>query len=216
MSCKTPLILLVLLFVTKCASECGIKVPIRPVLDKGLREIEPIPMHIALFIDPSLRQWTQEERQTSMIAGVHHYIFPIGTSLAKNIEETTQKVFNEVTVLNELPGLEKVEANAYDAVLTVQLVESTLELIVEDSVCQAIGKHHLSIRATFSDKQFNTLFDENLTVEGKHLDIVDFETEGGWWKTAGPKYGPAVEDSIEKVVSNLAQKLLASGKQIEN
>lgn len=209
------MIILVLLFVTGCAGEPGIKVPIRPALDKNLREIQPVPLHIGLFIEPSLRQWTQEERQTSMIAGIHHYVFPIGAPLSKNIEEMTRKVFNKVTILNELPGREKVEADAYDAVLTAQLLESKLELIVEDSVWRAIGKHHLSIRATFSNKYFNTIFDENLTVEGKHLDVIDFETEGGWWKTAGPKYGPAVEDSIEKVVFNLAQKLLASVKQIE-
>lgn len=47
------------------------------------------------------------------------------------------------------------------------------------------------------------------------LDLIDFETEGGWWKTAGPKYGPAVEDSIEKIVFKLAQRLIASREQME-
>lgn len=216
MGSKTVFVVLILLSVTGCAYERGIKVPIRPALDKCLREIQPIPVHLGLYLEPSLRQWTQEEQQTSMIVGIHHYVFSIGEPLAKNIEEMASKVCNKVTILNELPDREKVEADALDAVLIVQFVESKLELIVEDSVWRAIGKHHLSIQATFSDKYFNKIFDEKLTVDGKHLDVIDFETEGGWWKTAGPKYGPAVEDSIEKVVFLLAQKLLVSGKQIGN
>jgi len=213
---KVSLIILLLLLLAGCANEQGIKVPIRPALDKGLRDMQPIPVHTGLFIEPSLRQWTQEEWQTSMIVGIHHYLFPIGEPLAKNIEEMTRKVFSEVTILNELPSHETVRKEELDAVLTIQLMESQLALIVEDSVWRAIGKHDLSIQATFLDKHFMKIFDEKLTVEGKHLDVIDFETEGGWWRTSGPKYGPAVEDSIEKIVFQLAQKLLASDKQIGN
>ncbi len=216
MNKKASLFLLLLLFVAGCANEHGIKVPIRPALDKGLRDMQPIPAHIGLFIEPSLRRWTQEEWQTNMIVGKHHYIFSIGEPLAKNIEEMTRKVFNKVTILNELPHHETIEKDKLDAVLTVQSIESKLELIVEDSVWRAIGKHDLSIQAIFLDKHFIKIFDEKLTVEGKHLDVIDFETEGGWWRTSGPKYGPAVEDSIEKIVFQLAQRLLASGKQTGN
>lgn len=216
MNKKAALITLLFLFVVGCANEHGIKVPIRPDLDKGLRGIQPIPAHIGLFIEPSLRQWTQEEWQTNMIVGKHHYIFSLGEPLAKSIEEITQKVFSKVTILNELPHHETIEKDKLDAVLTVQLMESRLELIVEDSVWRAIGKHDLSIQAAFLDKHFMKIFDEKLTVEGKHLDVIDFETEGGWWRTAGPKYGPAVEDSIEKITFQLAQKLLAAGKQAGN
>lgn len=216
MNKKTALITLLFLFVVGCANEHGIKVPIRPDLDKGLRGIQPIPAHIGLFIEPSLRQWTQEEWQTNMIVGKHHYIFSLGEPLAKSIEEITQKVFSKVTILNELPRHETIEKDKLDAVLTVQLMESRLELIVEDSVWRAIGKHDLSIQAAFLDKHFMKIFDEKLTVEGKHLDVIDFETEGGWWRTSGPKYGPAVEDSIEKITFQLAQKLLAAGKQAGN
>ena len=52
----------------------------------------------------------------------------------------------------------------------------------------------------------NKIFEDGLSVEGKNLDLIDFETEGGWWKISGPKYGPAVEDSIEKLVFKLAQR----------
>ncbi len=38
--------------------------------------------------------------------------------------------------------------------------------------------------------------------------------KGGWWKISGPKYGPAVEDSIEKIVFKLAQRLIESEGQI--
>lgn len=124
-------------------------------------------------------------------------------------------VFSKVAILNELPSRELIEKIGLEAVLIARLKESKLDLIVEDSVWRAIGKHYLSIRASLLDKNLNTLFEDELVAEGKNLDLIDFETEGGWWKTAGPKYGPAVEDPIEKIVFKLAQRLIASGEQME-
>ena len=206
---KIALFTLLFLFVVGCANSRGMKVPIVPTLDKQLKEMQQIPLHAGLFIDPSLYHFTQEEWQTDMIAGIHHYVFPIGAPLAKNIEEMTKIVFNKVTILNELPNREIIEKTGLDVILMVQLKASRLELIVEESVWRAIGKHYLSIHASFLDKNLNKIFEEELAVEGKNLDLIDFETEGGWWKTSGPKYGPAVEDSIEKLVFKLAQRLIA-------
>lgn len=204
------LLLFVNIFVVGCVNGHGIKVTIAPSLDKRIKEMQPLPHHVGLFIEPSLRHFSQEEWQTSMIAGIHHYVFPIGAPLSKNIEEMTKRVFNKVTILDELPSKEVAEKAELDNILMVQLKASKLELIVEESVWRAIGKHYLSIQVSFLDKNLNKIFEDELSVEGKNLDLIDFETEGGWWKISGPKYGPAVEDSIEKIVFELAQRLIAS------
>ena len=213
---KKTVFILMFLFVVGCANGRGMKVTIKPTLDKRLEEIQPIPLHVGLFIEPSLRHFSQEEWQTSRFVGIHHYVFPVGEPLAKNIEEMTKRVFSKVTILDELPSKEAMEKVGLDAVLTSQLKSSRLELIDEESVVQAIGKHYLSIQVSFLDKNLNKIFDDELTTEGKHLDLIDYQTEGGWWKVAGPRYGPAVEDSIEKIVYKLAQKLITSSEQILN
>lgn len=87
-------------------------------------------------------------------------------------------------------------------------------MIVEESVWRAIGKHYLSVHVSFLDKNLNKIFEDELAVEGKNLDLIDYETEGGWWKISGPKYGSAVEDSIEKLVFKLAQGLIAFREKI--
>ena len=206
---KIALFTLLFLFVVGCANSRGMKVPIVPTLDKQLKEMQQIPLHAGLFIDPSLYHFTQEEWQTDMIAGIHHYVFPIGEPLAKNIEEMTKIVFNKVTILNKLPNQEIIEKTGLDVILMVQLKTSKLELIVEESVWRAIGKHYLSVHVSFLDKNMNKIFEDDMAVEGKNLDLIDYETEGGWWKISGPKYGPAVEDSIEKLAFRLAQRLIA-------
>ncbi|KXK32150.1 MAG: hypothetical protein UZ01_00611 [Candidatus Brocadia sinica] len=212
---KVIVFILMFLLVTGCANSRGKKVSIVPMLDKRYKAMQSIPCHAGLFIEPSLRHFNQEEWQTSMIVGIHHYVFPIGEPLARSIEEMTKMVFDKVTILNELPNRELIEKTGLDVVLTVQLKESELDLIVEESVWRAIGKHYLSIQASLSGKNLNKIFEDEFIAEGKNLDLIDFETEGGWWKTAGPKYGPAVEDSIEKIVFKLAQRLIASREQIE-
>ena len=62
-----------------CTNGRGMKVTIMPELDKRLKEVHSIPVHVGVFIEPSLRQLSQEERQTDMIVGIHHYVFPIRT-----------------------------------------------------------------------------------------------------------------------------------------
>lgn len=208
--------ILMFLLVMGCANGRGKKVSIVPALDKRLEEIQSIPLHAGIFIEPLLRHFSQEEWQTNMIVGIHHYVFPIGDPLARSIEEMTKIVFGKVTILNELPSRELFEKTGLEVVLAVQLKESKLDLIVEESVWRAIGKHYLSIQVSLLNKNLNKIFEDELTAEGKNLDLIDFETEGGWWKTAGPKYGPAVEDSIEKIVFKLAQRLIASREQNVN
>ncbi|HHT9136762.1 MAG TPA: hypothetical protein ACFYEK_05885 [Candidatus Wunengus sp. YC60] len=211
---KIALFTLLFLFIVGCANGRGMKVIIKPTLDKRLKEVQPIPLHVGLFIEPSLRHFSQEEWQTDLIAGIHHYVFPIGEPLAKNIEEMTKRIFNNVTILNELPNREIIEKTGLDVILTVQLKASKLELIVEESVWRAIGKHDLSVHVSLLDKNLNKIFEDELAVEGKNLDLIDYETEGGWWKISGPKYGPAVEDSIEKLVFKIAQRLIAFREKI--
>src|SRR3990170_8956362 len=82
---KIALFTLLFLFVVGCANSRGMKVPIVPTLDKQLKEMQQIPLHAGLFIDPSLYHFTQEEWQTDMIAGIHHYVFPIGRAYRKYI-----------------------------------------------------------------------------------------------------------------------------------
>jgi len=115
-----------------------------------------------------------------------------------------------------MPCREMIEKSGIETVLILKFNTSRLELIVEESVWRAIGKHYLTIQVSFLDKNLNKTFEDELAVEGKNLDLIDYETEGGWWKTSGPKYGPAVEDSIEKIVFKLAQRLIESEGQIVN
>ncbi|OHC00761.1 MAG: hypothetical protein A3G70_04540 [Planctomycetes bacterium RIFCSPLOWO2_12_FULL_39_13] len=213
---KIFLFVLVLSFVLGCTNGRGMRVTIKPTLDRRLKEVQPMSLHAGLFIEPSLRNFSQEEWQADTIAGIHHYVFQIGEPLAKSVEEMATKVFSKVTILKEMPCPETIEKSGIEKVLILKLNTSKLELIVEESVWRAIGKHYLSIQVSFLDKNLNKIFEDELAVEGKNLDLIDYETEGGWWKTSGPKYGPAVEDSIEKIVFKLAQRLIESEGQIVN
>ena len=103
----------------------------------------------------------------------------------------TKIVFNKVTILNKPPNQEIIEKTGLDAILMVQLKASKLELIVEESVWRAIGKHYLSVHVSFLDKNLNKIFEDDWLWKEKNLDLIDYETEGGWWKiSGGTKYGP--------------------------
>ena len=202
--------MLALIFIAGCATDSGIKPRIEPTLDKRINEMQPQSRHVGLLIDPALRNFKQDEYQSDAVAGYHHYVFRIGEPLAVEIEKMAKRVFTKVTLLKELPSGGIMEKTGLDNIITVSLSASRLELGVEESVWRAIGKHYLTLHVTFLDKQSRNIFDQSLSVEGKCVDVVDFETEGGWWKVAGPKYGPAVEDAIEKIVFDLAQQLSAA------
>ena len=202
--------MLALFFIAGCATSSGIKLRIEPTLDKRINEMQPLSRHVGLLIDPALRNFKQDEYQSDAVAGYHHYVFRIGEPLAVEIEKMAKRVFTKVTPLNELPSGDVMEKTGLDNIITVSLSTSRLELGVEESVWRAIGKHYLTLHVSFLDKQSRNIFDRSLSVEGKSVDVVDFETEGGWWKVSGPKYGPAVEDAIEKIVFDLAQQLSAA------
>ncbi len=207
---KIRFCMLALIFIAGCATDSGIKPRIEPTLDKRINEMQPLSRHVGLLIDPALRNFKQDEYQSDAVAGYHHYVFRIGEPLAVEIEKMAKRVFTKVTLLKELPSGGIMEKTGLDNIITVSLSASRLELGVEESVWRAIGKHYLTLHVTFLDKQSRNIFDQSLSVEGKCVDVVDFETEGGWWKVAGPKYGPAVEDAIEKIVFDLAQQLSAA------
>jgi hypothetical protein len=78
---KVIMSVLIITFIMGCTN--GMKVIIKPALDKRLKEKQPIPLHIGLFIELSLRHFSQEEWQNNMIAGIHYYVFPVGEPLAK-------------------------------------------------------------------------------------------------------------------------------------
>ncbi len=206
---KIRFCMLTLFFVAGCATDRGIKPRIEPTLDKRISEMQPLSRHVGLLIDPALRGFKQDEYQSDAVAGQHHYVFQIGEPLAVEIEKMAKRVFTKVTLINALPSGDVIEKAGLDNIITVSLSTSRLELGVEESIWHAIGKHYLTLHMTFLDKQSHNIFDQSLSVEGKCVDVVDFETEGGWWKVAGPKYGPAVEDAIEKIVYDLAQQLSA-------
>lgn len=136
--------------------------------------------------------------------------------MARNLEEAVKRIFGKVIVLHKLPNDEAIGKMGLDALLTVRLDSSKLELLVEESVWRAIGKHYLSVCVSLSDRNLHILFEDRFVAEGKSLDLIDFETEGGWWKTAGPKYGPAVENSIEHITSQLAESLSFFGTKMVN
>ena len=75
---KAILFVLMFFFVVGCTNGSGKKVTIKPTLDKRLKEMQLLPLHAGLFIEPSLRCFSQEEWQTSRLVGIHHYGFPIG------------------------------------------------------------------------------------------------------------------------------------------
>ena len=52
---KIALFTLLVLFIVGCANGRGMKVLIKPTLDRRLKEVQPIPLHVGLFIEPSLR-----------------------------------------------------------------------------------------------------------------------------------------------------------------
>ena len=49
-----------------------------------------------------------------------------------------------------------------------------------------------------------------MAVEGKGLDFVTSKVEHEWWMTTGPKFGPAVDDAVQKLIYELAQKIISS------
>ncbi|KKO18055.1 MAG: hypothetical protein DCC43_11820 [Candidatus Brocadia sp.] len=211
-SCKYAFILLIFLASSGCLSGQRPPVTISPQLDKRVRAVTPLPMSVGLYIAPHLRNYVQEAPIKQYEAGAQLYtfpdfVFPFGEPLAAKIEEMSNMLFTRVTVLDHLQNTANTPNGALDGILTVDLKSSDIELYIEQSVWRAIGRHNLSITASFFDLKQNKIWESDIAVEGKGLDFITSRVEQEWWATTGPRFGPAVEDSIQQITYELAKKI---------
>ena len=186
-----------------------------PQLDKRVYQITPLPITVGLYIEPNLRNYVQEAPLKQYEAGTPIYVFPnfvfpIGEPLSSKIEEMSRIVFKKVILIDSLQDKEYLDKEALDGILAVSLKNSDIEIYVETSVWRAIGRHNLSILSSFLDPKHNKVWESEVTVEGKGLDFVTSKVEQEWWITAGPKFGPAVDDAIQKLTYELSQKIITS------
>src|SRR3989339_465043 len=173
------------------------------------------PVAYSIYIEPTLRNYVQEVPLKQDEAGTPYYVFPnfvfpIGKTLSSKIEEMSRILFKKSIVIDSLQNKEFLNKEALDGILAISLKNSEIELHMEVSVWRAIGRHNLSITASFLDPKLNKVWDTEIAVEGKGLDFITSRVEHEWWITTGPKFGPAVDDAIEKLTYELAQKIIAS------
>jgi len=186
-----------------------------PQLDKRVYQITPLPITVGLYIEPNLRTYVQEAPLKQYEAGTPIYVFPnfvfpIGEPLSSKIEEMSKIIFKKVILIDNLQNKEYLDKEALDGILAVSLKNSDIEIYVETSVWRAIGRHNLSIVSSFLDPKHNKVWESEVAVEGKGLDFVTSKVEQEWWITAGPKFGPAVDDAIQKLTYELSQKIITS------
>ena len=203
---------ILLLFLTSigCLSGTRLDVRLSQKLDKRIYQITPLPLTVGIYIEPTLRNYVQEAPLKQDEAGTPYYVFPnfvfpIGETLSSKIEEMSRIVFKKAILIDSLQNKESL-----DGILAISLKNSEIELHMEISVWRAIGRHNLSITASFLDPKLNTVWNSEIAVEGKGLDFITSGVEQEWWITTGPKFGPAVDDAVEKLTYELAQKLIAS------
>lgn len=216
-SWKYWFILLASLVLPGCLSGQRPPVMISPHLDKRIHQITPLPINVGLYIAPRLRNYVQEAPIKQYEAGAQLYtfpnfVFPFGEPLSSKIEEMSNMLFTRVTVLDNLQPMAAAIHEALDGILTVDLKSSDIELYIEQSVWRAIGRHNLSITATFLDPKQNKIWGSDIAVEGKGLDFITSRVEQEWWATTGPRFGPAVDDSIQQITYELAKKITTSGE----
>lgn len=203
------------LLLSGCLSGKRPPVTISPQLDKRVRQISSLPITVGLYIEPGLRNYVQEAPMKQYEAGTPTYafpnfVFPIGAPLSSKIEEMSKIVFNKVIFVDNLQNKELLNKEAFDGILAVRLKNSDIEIYVEPSVGRAIGRHNLSIISSFLDQKLDKIWESEVTVEGKGLDVITSKIEQEWWMTSGPKFGMAVDESIQKITYELAQKITAS------
>lgn len=203
------------LVLSGCVSGQRPPVMMAPHLDKRVHQMTQLPLSVGLYIEPHLRNYVQDAPIKQDEAGAQLYtfpnfVFPFGEPLASKIEEMAKVIFNKVTILDNLQNTASGTNETLDGILTVGLKSSDIELSIEQSVWRAIGRHNLSIRASFLDPKLNKVWESDIAVEGKGLDVVTSRVEQEWWMTTGPKFGPAVDDSIQQVTYELAQKITTS------
>ena len=206
-----------LIILAGCLSGERPPVLISPELDKRVHQITPLPITVGLYIEPNLRNYVQEAPLKQYEAGTPIYVFPnfvfpFGEPLSSKIEEMSRIVFKNVVVIltDNLQDWEYLKKEPLDGILAVYLKKSDIELYVEISVWRAIGRHNLSITASVLDPNLNKVWESEIAVEGKGLDFITSKVEQEWWITTGPRFGPAVDDAIEKLTYELAQKLTTS------
>ena len=168
--------------------------------------MSPIAAAVGISIDPMLRNYVQKKHLTHYNVGVHTFTFPIGESLCLKITEMSQAVFEKAMVVDRIETGQK----DLDGFLHVALRKSDIDLSIEESVWRAIGRHKLSITASFFDEKLNKIWESEVTVEGKGFDFISSRIEYEWWRESGPNFAPAVDDAIQKVTYELAQRLVAS------
>lgn len=193
-----------------CLSGKRPSVKLSPKLDKRVYQITLLPATVGLYIEPYLRNYVQEAPLKQYEAGTPTYVFPnfvfpIGKPLSSKIEEMSRIIFKKVIVIDNLQNKE-----ILDGILAVSLKNSDIEIYVETSVWRAIGRHKLSVTASFLDQKLNKIWESEVAVEGKGLDFITSKVEQEWWITTGPKFGPAVDDAIQKLTYELAQKIITS------
>ncbi|MDO8141274.1 MAG: hypothetical protein Q6358_07210 [Candidatus Brocadiales bacterium] len=181
-----------------------------PKLDKRIYQITPLPFTVGIYIEPTLRNYVQEVPLKQDAAGTPYYVFPnfvfpIGENLSSKIVEMSGILFKKAILIDSLQNKE-----ALDGILAISLKNSEIELRMDTSVWRAIGRHNLSITASFLDPKLNKVWSAEVAVEGKGLDFITSKVEQEWWMTTGPKFGPAVDDAIQKLTYELAQKIIAS------
>lgn len=206
LSYKHIFLLFSFLVLAGCLSGKRPDVRLSPNLDKRLRQISPMPVAVGVYIDPMLRNYVQKEHLTHYNVGVHTFTFPIGESLFPKIEEMSLAVFERAMVVDRIEN----DQNNLDGFLTVALKKSDITLTIEESVWRAIGQHKLSITASFFGQKLNKIWESEVTVEGKGFDFISSRIEYEWWRESGPNFAPAVDDAIQKVTYELAQRLITS------
>jgi len=198
-----------------CLSGTRPHVRLSPKLDKRLYQITPLPLTVGIYIEPTLRNYVQEVPLKQDEVGTPYYVFPdfvfpIGETLSSKIEEMSRILFKKALLIDSLQNKELLNKEALDGILAISLKNSEIELHMEVSVWRAIGHHNLSITASFLDTRLNTVWNSEVAVEGKGLDFVTSKVEHEWWMTTGPKFGPAVDDAVQKLIYELAQKIISS------
>lgn len=198
-----------------CLSGARPHVRLSPKLDKRIYQITPLPLTVGIYIEPTLRNYVQEVPLKQDEAGTPYYVFPnfvfpIGETLSPKIEEMSRVLFKKAILIDSLQNKEFLNKEALDGILVISLKNSEIKLHMDVSVWRAIGRHNLSITASFLDLKLNKVWSSEVAVEGKGLDFITSPVEQEWWITTGPKFGPAVDEAIEKLTYELAKKIIAS------
>jgi hypothetical protein len=213
--CKYGVGLFSLLILVGCLDGRRPPVRISPRLDKRAYQIPPLPITAGLYIEPELRVFIQEAPLRRYDPAAPYYVFPdfvfpVGEHLSSKIQEMSKVIFRKVLVIDNLQDKEYLNREALDGILSVSLKDSDIDLYIDISVWRAIGRHNLSVTASFLDPHLNEIWKSEIAVEGRGFDFATTRIEREWWATTGPNFAPAVDDAIQKLTYELAQNIVAS------